>query len=122
MNANLCDPMMKRFGLSQDQIDEVRVAIVEACVSFFERGDAPGRGVRVVLERVGAEGESKGLQVTIQDSGVGLADVTSMPGTEAKSKAARRRRDGLRIIEELMDGIDIRSGAEGTTVVMRKMR
>ncbi len=73
-------------------------------------------------ERLGADGESKGLHVTIQGSGVGLAEVTSMPATEAKSKAARRRRKGLRIIDELMDGIDIQSGAEGTTVVMRKIR
>ncbi len=120
MNVDLSDLMLKRFGLSQDQVDEVQMAVVEACITFFERPDAPDREVRVLLEGLGADGEPKGLQVTIQNSGVGLADAISMPGTEESSKAARRRRNGLRVIDGLMDGIDIQSDIEGTTLVMRK--
>ena len=95
MNVSLSD-LGKRFGLSQDQIDEVQIAVVEACISVLEPPGAPDREVKLLLKGLGTEDEPKGLQVTIQDGGVSLRDRLSVPGTEEDSKAARRRRNGLR--------------------------
>ena len=44
------------------------------------------------------------------------------PRIEDKLKASRKRGWGLKIIRGLMDEVEIRSGAEGTIVVMSKLR
>ena len=41
---------------------------------------------------------------------------------EEKLKAMRKRGWGLKIIEGLMDEVEIRSDAEGTTIIMSKLR
>jgi len=44
------------------------------------------------------------------------------PRIETKLKAERKRGWGIKIIRGLMDDVTIRSGADGTTVVMCKSR
>ena len=49
-------------------------------------------------------------------------DEIEEPVIEDKIKARRKRGWGLKIIRGLMDEVEIRSGSEGTTVVMSKLR
>ena len=49
-------------------------------------------------------------------------DTLARPNIEEKLKAASKRGWGLTIIKGLMDEVEIHSGAEGTTVVMSKLR
>ncbi|MFP5289119.1 MAG: ATP-binding protein, partial [Thermoanaerobaculia bacterium] len=62
-------------------------------------------------------------RITVRDSGVGFSPgEVEEPVIEEKIKARRKRGWGLKIIHGLMDEVEIRSGAEGTTVVMSKLR
>ena len=113
------------IGMSADKIDEVRMAVVEACINAVEHsGSADGElhlGIAVLRESGGAADES--LQVTISDHGVGFdPDKLVEPDIGKKLKAANKRGWGLKIIEGLMDRVDVRSGARGTSVVMSKHR
>lgn len=115
--------MGEQIGLSPDKIDEVQMAVVEACINAFEHSGSPDREVRILLQVLGSEVEPNGLQITIRDAGVGFTPDKIPPrDTEEKFKVPRKRGHGLRIIDGLMDEVDIRSDTEGTTVVMRKMR
>ncbi len=110
-------------GLSADKIDEVQMAVVEACINAFEHSAAADREVHVLLQVLGVGGEPRGLEITIQDSGVGFSpDKLVRRVTERTAKVPHKRGYGLKIIDGLMDAVDIHSDAEGTTVVMRKMR
>ena len=107
--------------MSPDRIDEVRLAVVEACINALEHSQASDREVFVTFQVVGA-GDPEKLRISVHDNGVGFsAEGREEPTMESKLKAVRKRGWGLKIIQGLMDEVEIRSGAEGTTVVMSKM-
>ncbi len=108
--------------MSSDKIDEVRMAVVEACINSFEHSKADDRKVEIRFVVLGNDDPER-LQITIKDSGVGFApDTVERPKIEEKLIAANKRGWGLTIIKGLMDEVEIHSGADGTTVVMSKLR
>lgn len=108
--------------MSPDRIDEVRMAVVEACINALEHSHAADRKVFVTYQVVGDRDPEK-LRILVHDNGVGFSpEGREEPTIEGKLKAVRKRGWGLKIIQGLMDEVEIRSGAEGTTVVMSKMR
>ena len=110
------------MDMSSDKIDEVRMAVVEACINSFEHSHADDRKVSVTFEVLGND-EPENLKITISDSGVGFSpDEVEEPNIEEKLKADRKRGWGLKIIKGLMDEVEIESGPGGTTVVMSKSR
>ena len=108
--------------MSPDRIDEVRMAVVEACINALEHSHARQREVRVTFEVLGEKDPEK-LRITVRDSGVGFRpESLGEPKIEDKLKSQRKRGWGLKIIRGLMDEVEIHSGANGTTVVMSKLR
>jgi len=108
--------------MSSDKIDEVRMAVVEACINSFEHSRAEDRKVEIHFAILGND-QPERLRITIKDSGVGFAPgKLETPRIEEKLKAASKRGWGLTIIKGLMDEVDIHSGPRGTTVVMSKLR
>lgn len=108
--------------MSPDRIDEVRMAVVEACINALEHSRASDREVFVTFQVLGERDPEK-LRIMVHDNGIGFApDDLEEPTMASKLKAVRKRGWGLKIIKGLMDEVEIRSGTEGTTVVMSKMR
>ncbi len=108
--------------MSPDRIDEVRMAVIEACINAFEHSRARDRRVTMTFEVVGDE-EPEELRITVRDAGVGFDPETVEEPTMAKKLGEMRKRGwGLKIIQGLMDKVEIHSGSEGTTVVMSKRR
>jgi serine/threonine-protein kinase RsbW len=104
--------------MTPDRIDEVRMAVVEACINALEHSQASDREVFVTFQVL-----TEKLRIMVHDNGVGFSpEVLEEPTMAGKLKAVRKRGWGLKIIRGLMDEVEIRSDAEGTTVVMSKMR
>ena len=115
--------MGEQIGLSPDKIDEVQMAVVEACINAFEHSGSPDREVHVLLQVLGVDDEPEGLEITIQDYGVGFSlDKLPRRNLDRGSAGPLKRGFGLKIIDGLMDEVKIQSDDEGTIVVMRKMR
>lgn len=109
--------------MSPDRIDEVRMAVVEACINALEHSHAADREVYVTFQILGEEGDPDKLRIMVRDTGIGFSpDGLEEPRIGDKIKATRKRGWGLKIIRGLMDEVEILSGADGTTVVMSKMR
>jgi serine/threonine-protein kinase RsbW len=109
--------------MSPDRIDEVRMAVVEACINALEHSHASDREVFVTFQVLGEGGDPDKLRILVRDSGIGFSpDVLEEPTIADKLKSVRKRGWGLKIIRGLMDEVEIQSGADGTTVVMSKMR
>ncbi len=109
--------------MSPDRIDEVRMAVVEACINALEHSHATDREVYVTFQVLGEGGDPDKLRIMVRDTGVGFSPETQeSPRMEDKIKAVRKRGWGLKIIRGLMDEVEILSGDDGTTVVMSKMR
>lgn len=115
--------MGEHIRMSPDKIDEIQMAVVEACINAFEHSAASDRKVDINFLILGSEDDPQGMQITIRDSGVGF---TAEDVVEARQPGAaevpQKRGHGLRIINGLMDEVDISSDSAGTIVVMRKMR
>lgn len=110
------------MSMSPDRIDEVRMAVVEACINAFEHSQARDRKVYLTFEVLGSR-DPEQLRITVRDEGIGFSpDDLEEPSIEEKLKAVRKRGWGLKIIRGLMDEVDIHSGANGTTLVMTKSR
>ncbi len=110
--------------MGRDKIDEVKMAVVEACINAFEHSATPDHKVELAF-RVDAEEGGRGayLEVDVADSGHGF-DPTRLktPEIAAALRSSRKRGWGIKIIESLMDDVRIESGDQGTRIVMRKYR
>jgi serine/threonine-protein kinase RsbW len=110
------------MAMSPDKIDEVRMAVVEACINAFEHSQSPDREVVLNVTVLG-EQEPEKLCITVTDRGIGFSpDQIEKPDLRVKLKDERKRGWGLTIIKGLMDEVEIRSSAAGTTVTMCKVR
>ena len=114
--------MAEFMEMSSDKIDEVRMAVVEACINSFEHSSADDRKVYMTFV-VRGDGEPERLEITIRDTGVGFEpNSVEEPRIEEKLKATRKRGWGLKIIDGLMDEVEIQSSSSGTAIVMSKYR
>jgi serine/threonine-protein kinase RsbW len=108
--------------MSPDRIDEVRMAVVEACINALEHSRSSEKEVFVTFEVLDEEDPEK-LRITVRDTGIGFSpEEIEEPTIQEKIKSQRKRGWGLKIIRGLMDEVEIHSGSEGTTVVMSKTR
>jgi PAS domain S-box-containing protein len=105
-------------GLAEDRTEEVKLALIEACINAFEHSSSKDQVVRINFKL-----DDDALTIIISDSGKGF-DVTG-----ARRKVAARREQGvatrgwgLRIMEELMDDVRIESGDKGTIITLVKQR
>jgi len=112
--------------MSPDRIDEVRMAVVEACINALEHSRSSDQEVFVTFQVLGDPDPEK-LRIMVKDHGIGFSssEVKEEPKggpMGGKIKGPQKRGWGLKIIHGLMDEVEIHSGADGTTVVMSKMR
>ena len=106
--------------MSPDRIDEVRMAVVEACINALEYSGSSQ--VFVTFEVLGGQDPEK-LRITVRDTGIGFSPgAVEEPTIQQKIGSKRKRGWGLKIIRGMMDEVEIDSGSDGTTVVMSKMR
>lgn len=114
--------MAEFMGLPADKTDEVRMAVVEACINSFEHSHADDSRVYLTFA-VSGETEPEKLEITVRDTGQGFEpSKIADPKIEEKLRAARKRGWGLKIIRGLMDEVAIASDADGTTITMVKYR
>ncbi|MGZ4403583.1 MAG: ATP-binding protein [Gaiellaceae bacterium] len=87
--------------MGRDKIDEVKMAVVEACINAFEHSATPDRKVELSFRAVGAEEGGRGayLEVDVADSGHGF-DPTRLktPEIAAALRSSRKRGWGIKII------------------------
>jgi len=112
--------MAEAMAMSADKIDEVRMAVVEACINAIEHSHSEDRKVYLTFEVLGS-GRPERLRITVRDHGIGF-DPSSVeePTIENKLKAERKRGWGLKIIRGLMEDVEVHSNDRGTTLVMSK--
>ena len=110
-------------GIDDDRLEDLRVAVSEACTNAVEshRRDAIDERVVITCTR-----ESDQLLVCIEDSGNGFDPdaVPDPPELDDQPNAASERGWGIQLIQALVDDVTFRKAGEGTAVdlVMRLER
>ncbi len=93
-----------------DEIDAVKIALIEACINAFEHSNSTEGKVYIKFVM-----DPDDLKVIIQDFGQGF-------DPDNVSKRGGWRGHGVKIMRGLMDRVDIDSGPGGTTITMVKGR
>ena len=115
--------MGEHIRMSRDKIDEIQMAVVEATINAFEHSGASDQKVSIHFHVLGTDNDPTGLQIIVTDAGVGISkDKLPKLGEDGQPAGLQQRGHGLRIINGLMDEVEIRSDGQGTIVTMTKMR
>ena len=111
------------IGMGRDRIDEVKLALVEACINAFEHSGTQDERLHLTF-RIGTEEEGREwLEVEVLDQGKGFDHShIELPSLEKNFSGAKKRGWGLHIIHSLMDSVSISSGEWGTRILMRKYK
>ena len=111
------------IGMGRDKIDEVKLALVEACINAFEHSGTRDEQLHLTF-RVGKNEEGKEwLEVEVFDQGKGFDHACiETPSIEKSFSGEKKRGWGLQIMKSLMDAVAISSGDFGTRILMRKYK
>jgi anti-sigma regulatory factor (Ser/Thr protein kinase) len=117
--GNMVSELAHYLKLSPDEEDEVRLATIEACLNAFEHSKSRDGKVHVRVQLADDE-----LVIMVSDAGIGFdPSKVSPPGIEEMLSGRRKRGWGLKLIENLVDSIDIRSKeGKGTTIIIKKRK
>jgi serine/threonine-protein kinase RsbW len=106
--------------LADERIDDLKVAVSEACTNAVEAHGAIATDERVTVRCVALD---DGLEVTIADRGGGFdpAGLASHPPATDPERLRFERGLGIPLIRSLADEVEFRSSSAGTLVriVMR---
>ena len=107
--ARVAEEVAAYASVDKDTVDRIKMAIIEACINAFEHSESETGKVRLryILS-------PKRIELFVQDEGKGIRPLRE--GDESR----RSRGWGLKLISELVDDVEITTGADGTTVRMVK--
>lgn len=110
------------FGLEDDRIDDLKIAVSEACTNAIEAHGAADTDERVLIR---CEDNEDHLEVRIEDRGRGFDPGTlpEHPPVTDPTRLKFERGLGIPLIRSLVDDVDIASSDKGTQVriVMRRV-
>ena len=106
------------MGMSADKNEEIKLALVEACINAFEHSQSKDRRLQIDF----AVNERE-LTIVVSDRGHGFTVEEARQKTEERRASGEMRRGwGLELMDQFMDEIDIDTGADGTTLTLVKYR
>ena len=103
--------------LSDDRVDDLKIAVSEACTNAIEAHDASATDERVL---VSCWADHERLEVCIEDRGSGF-DVSNLPEHPPLTDPERLKFErglGIPLIRALVDEVEFTSTREGTAVRM----
>jgi len=114
--ANTAEQIAKRLTFRPEAINQIKTAIVEACINASEHSFSPDRKI---YQRFRVESDR--LVITISSRGIVPANLNgTKSGSETKQAAEERRGWGLKLIRTLMDEVEFERVDDGTSLRMTK--
>jgi len=108
-----------RMSYDIDAIEDIKVAVGEACTNAIEHGCPPGPGAQEII--VCCDLTDEGLEITVKDPGEGFDPSTAARQHRHGTAVLTERGLGMLLIESLMDNVHFDSiPGSGTQVRMMK--
>jgi serine/threonine-protein kinase RsbW len=110
------DVVSKHMKLSSEKSDEIKMALIEACINAFEHSKSEEQ---IFIHFIIRENN---LTIKVIDKGAGFDSAgVAIPNIESKLNSEESKRGwGVMLIKELMDSVSFESDHTGTTVTMVK--
>ncbi|HLA10476.1 MAG TPA: ATP-binding protein [Pyrinomonadaceae bacterium] len=116
--ANIVEQIARRSNFGPEAINQIKTAIVEACINAAEHSLSPDRKIyqrfRVESDKLVITISSRGLVPSRQATGEGTKAAENLEPTEG------RRGWGLKLIRSLMDEVEFERVDDGTSLRMTK--
>ena len=113
--SGLCDSL----GMSYDEIEDVKLAVSEACSNTVKHAYAGSHDKGILTVRCYVKADE--LEVVVQDSGKGFDPALARKfDIEKVTPKGKNLGLGLHLMRTLMDRVDISSGSDGTLVYLHK--
>ena len=120
--SQVATAMAEFMRMTPDQVDEVRMSVVEVCINAIEHSRSKDQKIYLTFEVLG-DRDPEALRITVRDLGIGFApEAVEEPDIRTKIRSPRKRGWGLKICRGLMDEVEIDSSGGGTIVMMTKRR
>jgi serine/threonine-protein kinase RsbW len=114
--AGTVEQIARRLPFRPDAINQIKMAIVEACINVFEHSFSPDQKISQRFRL-----ESDRLVVTISSRGVVPTNLNGASSRSDTTEAAEARRGyGLILIRSLMDEVEFEPVDDGTSLRMTK--
>jgi serine/threonine-protein kinase RsbW len=114
--ANTAEQIARRLTFRPEAINQIKTAIVEACINASEHSFSPDRKI---YQRFRVESDR--LVITISSRGIVPANLNGAnSGSVTKEAAEERRGWGLKLIRTLMDEVEFERVDDGTSLRMTK--
>lgn len=110
--AHTIEEIARRHNVPQKTINQIKTALVEACINAAEHSLSPERKIHQSV-RV----EQNKITVTIANRGVRLADKAPQPAQPEST----RRGWGLKLMRQLMDDVIVEETDDGTMITLVKL-
>jgi serine/threonine-protein kinase RsbW len=113
--ARTVEQIARAADFNKESINQIKTAIIEACINAAEHGDSPDRKI---YHRFAIEDDR--LIITVSNKGKSFAGMNEA-STMFTGPVAGSRGRGLKIIRNLMDEVRFEPTEDGTTLVMMKL-
>ncbi len=118
--AQLASVIAESMSFSDEQVEEIQLAIIESCINAFEHSKSPDQ--KVIIELIMRANE---LELKVTDQGIGFSPENRPQRRNSQPDlhpGMRKRGWGLEIVHALVDSVHIMSGENGTTITMIKCK
>lgn len=118
--SSLATALAQSINLDSNKVDEIKMAIIEACLNSFEHSRSKDQMVHVRFLVKPDE-----LEIIVRDQGIGFdPNKVAEPNLREiiTDERKRKRGWGLKIIRSLMDSVNVVSNSGGTQIIMTKRR
>ena len=117
--ANTVEQIARRLNFRPEAINQIKTAIVEACINASEHSLSPDRKI---YQRFRVENDK--LVITISSRGIVPSNLDAPGeqsiGADIDDVVEQRRGWGLKLIKTLMDEVEFERVDEGTSLRMTK--
>lgn len=121
--AHAAEQIARRMEFDPEQINQIKTALVEACINASEHSLSPERKIynrfRVEDDKLTITVSSRGLSLPADISANGTS-IAEQNGQDARGGTRGRRGWGLKLIRTLMDDVEFEHADDGTRLRMTK--
>jgi adenylate cyclase len=106
------------IGMEQDKVEEVKMALIEACINAIEHSQSKEHRLRI-----GYRVTPQALHLVIEDQGHGFDVDAAIEKVKLRRESGDKKRGyGLELMQEFVDKVEISSGEDGTIITLIKRR